>query len=104
MLSDKTWELLFQIPLAGVVVFVVTLFLRSNKEQMTAFMRASEKQISQFVTTQEHQISLFMDAIQSQREQNNAALHELTIAVRGLEAVTNRRFDALERSIRGKKG
>ena len=66
-MENISWNLLFQIPLAGVVVLVVVLFLRHLKEITAAFMMA-----------QSNQTVLFMGAIKDQREENIKATSVLT--------------------------
>ncbi|MGA2504188.1 MAG: hypothetical protein ABSG01_08880 [Anaerolineales bacterium] len=73
-----SWNLLLQIPLAGVVVLVVVLFLRHLKEITTAFMAAQAKQADASAIAQKEQIVLFMGAIKEQREENLQSLSELS--------------------------
>ena len=93
-----SWNLLFQIPLAGVVVFVVVLFLRHLKETTVIFTTTLAKQTEDAATAvtkqaettalvQEKQITLFMDAIKDQREENIKAVTALTSKIDGLNTL-----------------
>lgn len=65
-MSDSVINLLLQIPLAGVVVFVVVLFLRfleKNTQQMITFMQQQSDTNREFLKTQ--------------REQTNSAISRL---------------------------
>lgn len=65
-MNDSTINLLLQIPLAGVVVFVVVLFLRfleKNTQQMITFMQQQSDTNREFLKTQ--------------REQTNSAISRL---------------------------
>lgn len=88
-MSESTINLLLQIPLAGVVVVVVILFLRHLKEtssQMIAFIGQQSEVNRQFLATQ--------------REQTNAAIGRMAdeiklmredlAEVRGLQAAKKR--------------
>lgn len=75
MLTENQILLLLQIPLAGVVVLVVVLFLRHLKETVAAFM-----------TSQEKQLIMFMAAIKEQREMNTIALREVVDSVKELDS------------------
>jgi uncharacterized membrane-anchored protein YhcB (DUF1043 family) len=65
-MSDSTINLLLQIPLAGVVVLVVVLFLR--------FL---EKNTQQMITFMQDQANTNREFLKSQREQTNAAIGRL---------------------------
>lgn len=62
-MNESTINLLLQIPLAGVVVFVVVLFLRHLKETT-----------SQMITFIGQQSEVNRQFLQTQREQMNAAI------------------------------
>lgn len=59
-MDSSTINLLLQIPLAGVVVFVVVVFLRHLREtqsQMIAFMTQQAETNRQFLSTQREQMN-----------------------------------------------
>lgn len=74
------WNLLLQIPLAGVVVLVVILFLRHLKDVT-----------GEFASTVKDLTNQFMTAIKEQREQNIASLNNIMKTVDELDRnITNR--------------
>ncbi len=72
-MSDTVINLLLQIPLAGVVVFVVVLFLRHLEKSTSAMMT--------FMTAQEESNREFLKA---QREANNTAIARLAEEIKGV--------------------
>lgn len=72
MLSDQAWNLLLQIPLAGVVVFVVWMFLKhldkSNQRQ-----EAIQREMLTFIAQQEQ---LNRDFLTAQREATDQSLKD----------------------------
>jgi hypothetical protein len=88
-MAESTWNLLLQIPLAGVVVVVVILFLR--------FVAATN---GQFMGAMREQIALFMTAIKEQREANNRALGELTLTIKDMQNSINVRMGGIEQAMR----
>jgi len=85
MLTENQILLLLQIPLAGVVVLVVILFLKHLKETVTAFMAA-----------QDRQLVMFMSAIKEQREQNTLALREVISSVKELDQTIVDKLNEME--------
>lgn len=83
-MNENIVNLLLQIPLAGVVVLVVILFLRHMKELTSAFMIALS-----------NQQTLYMDALRVQREENNAVTKELVEATQKFSDVVNNRLDEM---------
>lgn len=83
-MNENIVNLLLQIPLAGVVVLVVVLFLRHMKELTSAFMIALS-----------NQQTLYMDALRVQREENNAVTKELVEATQKFSDVVNNRLDEM---------
>lgn len=72
-MNESTVNLLLQIPLAGVVVFVVVMFLRYLREtnaQMIAFIGQQSEVNRQFLATQ--------------REQMNAAIGRMADEIKGM--------------------
>ena len=66
-ISDGSpWNLIFQIPVAAVIIVVVVLFLRFIRETNASYMTAQAKQQD-----------VFMTAIKEQREANNTALNKV---------------------------
>jgi hypothetical protein len=90
-----SWNLLLQIPLAGVVVLVVILFLRHLKEITAAFMLAQATQAASTAETQKDQTALFMGAIKEQREENIKALSELSKGFKDLSDSIGERLDKM---------
>lgn len=88
-MNEQTVNLLLQIPLAGVVVFVVVLFLRHLKE--------TNSQMINFIGQQSEVNRQFL---QTQREQTNAAIGRMAdeiklmredlAEVRGVRAMSKR--------------
>lgn len=75
-MSDQAINLLLQIPLAGVVVFVVVIFLKYLKEmiaQMINFMAQQAETNRQFLSTQREQMNLAIgrlaDELKAMREE-----------------------------------
>jgi hypothetical protein len=93
--GNISWDLLMQIPLAGVVVFVVVLFLRHLKEVTAAFMSALAKQTTDAAQTQKDQTVLFMSAIKDQREENIESLSELADGFKSLGDLIAARLDEM---------
>jgi len=83
-MNENIVNLLLQIPLAGVVVLVVILFLRHMKDSTTAFMLALA-----------NQQSLYMSALKEQREENNAVTKDLVEATQKFSEVVNSRLDEM---------
>jgi hypothetical protein len=107
MLTDTAINLLLQVPLAGVVVLVVVLFLRHLKEGTAAFMTAQQKQSEAAATAQKEQIVMFMGAIKEQREENIKSLDDLTKGFGGLCDLITSRLEEMAtaktiRRVRGK--
>jgi len=96
MLTENQILLLLQIPLAGVVVLVVILFLKHLKEAAAAFMIAQEKQMTAFLTVQDKQLVMFMSAIKEQREQNTIALREVVTSVKELDQTIIEKLTEME--------
>lgn len=72
-MNESTVNLLLQIPLAGVVVFVVVMFLhylRETNAQMIAFIGQQSEVNRQFLATQ--------------REQMNAAIGRMADEIKGM--------------------
>jgi hypothetical protein len=95
MLSETAVNLLLQIPLAGVVVLVVILFLRHLKEITSAFMASQTTQSIATATTQKEQTALFMGAIKEQREENIKSLSEMTEGFKTLGDLISSRLDSM---------
>jgi len=83
-MNENIVNLLLQIPLAGVVVLVVILFLRHMKELTSAFMIALS-----------NQQTLYMCALKDQREENNAVTKDLVEATQKFSDVVNQRLDEM---------
>ena len=83
-MNENIVNLLLQIPLAGVVVLVVVLFLRHMKELTSAFMIALS-----------NQQTLYMCALKDQREENNAVTKDLVEATQKFSDVVNQRLDEM---------
>jgi len=83
-MNENIVNLLLQIPLAGVVVLVVILFLRHMKESTAAFMLALA-----------NQQTLYMCALKEQREENNAVTKDLVEATQKFSEVVNSRLDEM---------
>jgi hypothetical protein len=100
-----SWNLLLQIPLAGVVVFVVVLFLRHIKEITAAFMAALAKQSDASATAQKEQIVMFMGAIEEQRKENIKSLSDLSKSFGDLSEFLTSRLDkmAITKAVRRAK-
>jgi len=84
-MNEQTVNLLLQIPLAGVVVFVVVLFLKHLKETN-----------SQMITFIGQQSEVNRQFLQSQREQTNAAIGRMADEIKMM------REDLAE--VRGERG
>ena len=91
-MPESTWNLLSQVPLAGVVVLVVVLFLKHLKATSTEFMIALAEQRIQF-----------MQAIKEQRNENNAAAAETARVTAALNVSINDRMDRIELRIAEKQ-
>jgi len=83
-MNENIVNLLLQIPLAGVVVLVVILFLRHMKDSTAAFMLALA-----------NQQTLYMCALKEQREENNAVTKDLVEATQKFSDVVNQRLDEM---------
>jgi len=83
-MNENIVNLLLQIPLAGVVVLVVVLFLRHMKELTSAFMIALA-----------NQQTLYMSALKDEREENNAVTKDLVEATQKFSDVVNQRLDEM---------
>ena len=82
---EATWtELLMQIPLAGIVVVVVFIFL---------------KEMGKIRMEQTTTIKEFMSYIAEQRTANNAALHELSLKMEEIFQEVCDRMEALEKAV-----
>lgn len=81
-MSEQVWNLLLQIPLAGVVVLVVVVFLKFLDKMLTQFM-------------------LF---IKEQREANNTTLLRLAEEIKEIREALSKRIDKVEDAIIAKKG
>jgi len=88
-----SWNLVFQIPIAGVIIVVVILFLRHLKEMTVAFMAAQAKQADDNKESQKEVLAIFMQAIKEQREANNTAMGKVA---EGFTALSNSISDRLE--------
>jgi|CXWL01.1.fsa_nt_gi hypothetical protein len=88
-MSDSVINLLLQIPLAGVVVFVVILFLKQLKEtnsQMVAFIGQQSEVNRQFLQTQREQ----MNAAIGRMADEIKLMREDLAEVRGQRAMSKR--------------
>jgi len=89
MLNESTVNLLLQIPLAGVVVFVVVVFLRhlqaTNKEMIDFIGQQSEVN-RQFLATQREQMNSAIGRMADEIKMMREDLAE----VRGLQAAKKR--------------
>jgi len=65
-MNESTLNLLLQIPLAGVVVLVVVLFLKYQ-----------EKMVNQMITFMQQQADTNREFLKTQREQTNSAISRL---------------------------
>lgn len=81
-MSEQVWNLLLQIPLAGVVVLVVVVFLKFLDKMLTQFM----------------------NFIKEQREANNEALLRLAEEIKEIKEALVKRIDKVEDAILAKKG
>lgn len=95
MLTETEINLLLQIPLAGVVILVVVLFLRHLKEVSAAFMAAMAKLTADATVSQKDQTVLFMNAIKEQREENTKSLSELAGGFKSLGDLITSRLDEM---------
>lgn len=124
-MDGSSWNLLLQIPVAGVLVIVVILFLRHLKDLSNAYMDAMNKQSVAHTTAaseqarayaaaqveqaritasaQKEQTDLFMGAIQNQREANNKITGDLAENVKNLGLLVSNSLTRMESSI-GRKG
>ena len=93
MLTETEINLLLQIPLAGIVILVVVLFLKHLKEITAAFMAAQATQAATATTTQKEQVVIFMGAIKEQREENIKSLTELAGGFKSLGDMITARLD-----------
>jgi len=73
LMSDATMNLLLQIPLAGVVVVVVWVFLR-HLDKSNARQDAAQQRMMEFLAEQEESNRIFL---REQREQNGATIGRL---------------------------
>jgi hypothetical protein len=117
-MDGSSWNLLLQIPVAGVLVIVVILFLRHLKDLSTAYMDAmntqsqahtsaaaeqarayASAQVEQARITasaQKEQTDLFMGAIANQREQNNRVVADLAENVKNLGLLVTNSLTRME--------
>jgi hypothetical protein len=91
-MSENAMNLLLQIPLAGVVVLVVILFLKHLKEITAAFAEATAKQVETAAATQRDQINLFMSNIKEQRQDHIKALESITKEVHSIQDCIDQRL------------
>jgi hypothetical protein len=71
-MNDSTINLLLQIPLAGVVVFVVVLFLRfleKNTQQMISFMQQQSDTNREFLKTQREQTNIAIGRLAEEQKE-----------------------------------
>lgn len=88
-MSESTINLLLQIPLAGVVVFVVVVFLKHLKEttaQMITFISQQAELNRQFLETQREQMNISIERMADEI----ALMREDLILGRGQRAKRNR--------------
>ena len=124
-MDGSSWNLLLQIPVAGVLVMVVVLFLRHLKDLSNAYMDAMNKQSVAHTTAaseqaksyasaqveqaritaaaQKEQTDLFMGAIQNQREQNNKVTSELAENVKNLGLLVSNSLTRMEATVGRKR-
>ena len=123
-MDNTSWNLLLQIPVAGVLVIVVILFLRHLKDLSSGYIDAMNKQSSAHTSAaaeqarayanaqveqaritaaaQKEQTNLFMGAIQNQREENNKVVQELAENVKQLGLLISNSLTRME-SVLGRK-
>lgn len=83
-MSDSTINLLLQIPLAGVVVFVVVLFLRfleRNTQQMITFMQQQSDQNREFLKTQREQTNAAIARLAEEQKETRSELAKITVVM-----------------------
>lgn len=83
-MSDATINLLLQIPLAGVVVFVVVLFLRfleRNTQQMITFMQQQSDQNREFLKTQREQTNAAIARLAEEQKETRSELAKITVVM-----------------------
>ena len=124
-MDGTSWNLLLQIPVAGVLVIVVILFLRHLKDLSGAYMDAMNKQSTAHTTAayeqahayaavqveqaritaaaQKEQTDLFMGAIQNQREENNKVVQELAENVKQLGLLLSNSLTRMESVVNRKR-
>lgn len=71
-MNDSAINLLLQIPLAGVVVFVVVLFLRfleKNTQQMITFMQQQSDTNREFLKTQREQTNIAIGRLAEEQKE-----------------------------------
>jgi hypothetical protein len=95
-MTESQVLLLLQIPLAGVVVFVVVLFLRHMRETTDKYMVAQESTIDKFMAAQASMLDKFMVAIKEQREMNAKSLKEVTEQIAGLNELIIEKLGDME--------
>ena len=124
-MDGTSWNLLLQIPVAGVLVIVVILFLRHLKDLSSSYMEAMNKQSEAHTTAasaqasayaaaqveqaritavaQKEQTGLFMAAIQNQREQNNKTELDLAERVQQLGLLLTNSLTRMEANVTRKR-
>jgi len=83
-MSDATINLLLQIPLAGVVVVVVILFLRfleKNTQQMITFMQQQADTNREFLKSQREQTNEAIGRLAEEQKEVRVSLGKLTVAI-----------------------
>jgi 5-bromo-4-chloroindolyl phosphate hydrolysis protein len=80
-MSDASINLLLQIPLAGVVVVVVVLFLKfleRNTQQMITFMQQQADTNREFLKTQREQTNATIAGLAEEQKEMTARMAEMT--------------------------
>lgn len=80
-MSDSAINLLLQIPLAGVVVVVVVLFLKfleRNTQQMITFMQQQADTNREFLKTQREQTNATIARLTEEQKEMTARMAEMT--------------------------
>lgn len=83
-MSEQIINLLLQIPLAGVVVVVVVLFLRfleRNTQQMITFMQQQSDQNREFLKTQREQTNAAIARLAEEQKETREELAKITVVM-----------------------
>lgn len=83
-MSEQAINLLLQIPLAGVVVVVVVLFLRfleRNTQQMITFMQQQSDQNREFLKSQREQTNAAIARLAEEQKETREELAKITVVM-----------------------